>query len=94
MPLAARVVEFIGVAYSDAVAGEGEQFLDQPIFLFLFPLFSQEADDFGPAGDEQVAVPPDTVFAVGERDFFCIAAVPAIFSQAYFFDCSLMREWW
>ena len=45
-----RIVEFIGVAYSDAVVGEGEQFLDQPIVAFFQPLGRQEGDDLFAAG--------------------------------------------
>lgn len=86
-PLAAVVAKFLGVTYSDAVAGESPELLDEAVFMLFVPLARQKCLGFFTVGGEFDAVPPAGVQCVGQSDLGGIAAVPAVFGQTDFFDC-------
>src|SRR5262245_41983193 len=77
-PLAGSVVPLIGEAYSDPLAGERPEFLDQPVVELGRPFAPEESDDLAATPDEFGPVPPIAVRRVGEGDAFGIAAVPAV----------------
>jgi hypothetical protein len=77
-PLPVGVVRLVLEADGDAVAVEGPQVLAQGVLAFTRPLFGEESDDLGAAGDEGVAVAPDRVLGVGEGDLVGITGVPGV----------------
>src|SRR6185369_5075923 len=94
VPLAGIVVVFIGEAYGNAVAVMRPQLLDQAVIELARPFALQEGDDGGAALDELAAVAPPAVLRIGERDFFRIAGIPAVFGQTDFFDGAVAGEGW
>src|SRR5271165_3835861 len=91
-PVSAVVVPLIGKAYSHPVLAEAPQRLDEPIVEFTLPLAGEEADDGLAALHELSAITPIAIHCVGERDFFRVAAIPAIFGQANLFDRGFQGE--
>lgn len=91
-PLPVVVAIFVSVPYSDAVAGESPELLDEAIFMLLVPLACQKCLGFFAVGREFDAVPPAGIDRVGEGDLGGIAAVPAVFGQADLFDSSFAGE--
>ncbi|MNC60810.1 hypothetical protein D3C75_1107130 [compost metagenome] len=77
---------FIGITHGDAVVGKGPEFLDQSIIELLGPFAGQEAFGFFAVMGELGAVSPLGVQGVGQGHALRIAGVPAILSQANFFN--------
>jgi len=75
-------VPFISETHRNAVAGDGPDFLDQPILQFMRPFTLEKIHDRRPTGQKFRAVSPMAVLRVGERHASRIAAVPGIFGQA------------
>src|SRR5262249_12263906 len=80
-PAAAVVVPLVGKAHRDAIAGEGPDFLDQPVVELAIPLASQERFDGGAALEKLRAIAPAAVDRVGERNAGGIARIPCISGQ-------------
>jgi hypothetical protein len=79
VPLVAVVVPLVLEADGDAVLAEVPQALAQRVVELLLPLGGEEVDNLGAAADEGVAVPPDRLFGVGQRDPVWISGVPGVF---------------
>ncbi len=67
---------FIGIPHGNAVAGEGPQFLDQPIIQLLGPFAREKAFGFFAAMDEFGAVTPLGVQGVSQGHTLWVAGVP------------------
>ncbi len=92
-PAPAVVMPFIRIAHRESIAGEGPQFLYQPIIEFFGPLAGQECGNFCSANDELRSITPAAVGGIGERHLFRIAAIPTIFRKADLLNGSFLREW-
>ena len=96
VPLARRIMKFIFEADSNAVAGEGPEFLFKFIVQFVLPFAGEELNDFFSAVEEFGAVAPLGVGGVGERYFFGVTGIPGVFCQLNFlsggFGCE-RRKW-
>ncbi|MNP34617.1 hypothetical protein D3C76_1279140 [compost metagenome] len=86
----------VGVTDGDAVVGEGPKLFDQTVVQLLLPLTSEETLGFFAIVCKLGAVTPFGVQGIGERNFFRLAGIPAIFSEPDFFNrrfASKRRKW-
>ena len=93
-PIPAVVMPFIGKPDRDPIFMKRPQLLDQPIIQLFRPFPGKKLHDRLPALDKFRAIPPDTVHRISQRDFSRIAAVPAVFRQAYFLYCGIAIKRW
>lgn len=79
-----RILKLVPELHGNAIIGEGEDLLAEPVALFPIPLLSQEVDDGFRSGEKRGAIAPDAVCRVGLRDSGGISVSP---DQCLFTGC-------
>jgi hypothetical protein len=79
--LPVAVVALVLEAHRNAVFPEGPQFLSPGIVQLAFSLLAQKLHDLGAAGGELIAVAPQRILGIRQREPFGIAGVPGIFGR-------------
>jgi hypothetical protein len=92
VPLTGYIVKFVFEADSNAMAGEGPEFLFEFIIQFVLPFAGEELNDLLSAVKEFGAVAPFGVGGIGERYFFGVTGIPGVFGQLDFLSGGFSGE--
>jgi len=87
-------MKFIFKADSNAVAGEGPEFLFEFIIQFVLPFAGEELNDLLSAIEEFGAVAPFGIGGISERYFFGVTGIPGVLGQLDFLSGGFGSKRW